>query len=50
MIKGIIDLLMIDEHYGVSETVEIAKGKYQVSFTWKDVWYKIKRHTWQTKR
>ena len=44
MIKNILDLLVLDEYKNVSENIEIAKGKYQVSFTWKDVWYKIKRH------
>ena len=42
--KQILELLTLDEYNGVSERIEIAKGKYQVPFTWKDVWYKIKRH------
>ena len=50
MIKGIIELLNTGEHYNVSDRVEIAKGKHQLPITWRDVWYKIKRHTWQTKR
>jgi hypothetical protein len=54
MIKNIIELLNAKEHFGLSERVEIAKGKYQLPNTWKDVWYKIKRHSkqssWQTKQ
>ena len=29
MIKNLIDLLGVDNFYGVSENVDIAKGKYQ---------------------
>lgn len=29
MVKNIIDLLVLDEYYGVSESVDIAKGKYE---------------------
>jgi len=42
--KEILNLLSLNEYYGVSENIEIAKGKYEMPFTWKDVWYKIKRH------
>lgn len=44
MIKNIIDLLSQNNHYGVSERVEIAKGKYEIPYTWKNVWNKLKRH------
>lgn len=44
MIKNIIDLLTMDEHYNISERVEIAKGKYEYITTWKAGWIKIKRH------
>lgn len=51
MIKNIIDLLQTNQFYNVSERVEIAKGKNEVVQSWKDVWYKIKRHMlWQTKK
>lgn len=50
MIKNIIQLLNESEYYDVSENVEIAKGKYALPNGWKDVWYKIKRHIWQTKQ
>jgi len=43
MVKNIIDLLEIDEHYGVSENIEIAKGKYEYITSWKRAWEKIKR-------
>lgn len=43
MIKNIIDLLSVHEYYGVSDTIEIAKGKYSIAYTWKDGFKKIKR-------
>lgn len=49
MIENIIELLNQDEFKNVSDRVEIAKGKHQIPNTWKDVWYKIKRHSWLTK-
>ena len=30
MIKNIIDMLKLDNHFGISENVEIAKGKYKL--------------------
>ena len=50
MIKGIIELLNTGNHYGVSERVDIAKGKYQLPITWKDLWKYIKRILWQTRK
>lgn len=44
MISKIIDLLANGNHYGISDRVEIAKGKYEIPYTWKNVWYKIKRY------
>jgi hypothetical protein len=49
MIVGIIELLNMAEHYGVSERVEIAKGKYEIARTWKQGLNKIKR-VWQTRK
>ena len=46
MIKGLIELLNTDNYYGVSERVEIAKGKYSIPLTWKDSWRKIIRAIW----
>ncbi|WP_353079783.1 hypothetical protein [Flavobacterium sp.] len=38
MIKGIIDMLKISEFVGVSENIEIAKGKHELKDTIKDIW------------
>jgi hypothetical protein len=43
MIKEILNLLMMDNHYGQSETIEIAKGKYELPTTWKKGLNQIKR-------
>jgi hypothetical protein len=49
MIKNIIELLNVSEYYGVSERINIAKGKYQLPTTWKSLLKYIKRRLWQTK-
>lgn len=50
MIKDIIDLLMIREHYGKHESIEIAKGKNEIPRTWKNGFKQIKRQIkWQQK-
>jgi len=49
MIKNIIELLNANEYYGVSERINIAKGKYELPQTWKDLSKYIKRRLWQTK-
>jgi hypothetical protein len=33
MIKIILEMLQLNEHYGQSETIEIAKGKYELPTT-----------------
>ena len=43
MIKGLIELLNTGDHYGVSERVEIAKGKHSIAYTFRDGLKKIKR-------
>lgn len=43
MVKELIDLLMLDDYYGVSNNVDIAKGKNQKPTTWKELWKYIKR-------
>ena len=43
MINNIIDLLQLSEYYGVSKQVDIAKGKYKVPYSWKELGKKIKR-------
>lgn len=50
MIKNLIDLLNTSEFYGVSENVDIAKGKYEIPLTWKDTWKNIKRRLWQRRK
>jgi hypothetical protein len=44
MINNIIDLLALDEYYGVSERVDIAKGKYETPNTFRSFWKMIKRY------
>lgn len=43
MIALIIQLLEASEHYGQSEHIEIAKGKYILAKTIKQGWKKAKR-------
>lgn len=43
MIGKVIELLHTDEWYGVSDKVEIAKGKYEKVTTWRSMWRYIKR-------
>ena len=43
MIKHILELLALHEHYGQSEIIEIAKGKYKLITTWKQGFEQIKR-------
>ena len=38
MIKGIIDMLKISEFVGVSENIEIAKGKHELKDSVRDIW------------
>ena len=50
MIRNLIDLLNTSEHYGVSENVDIAKGRYEIPLTWKDAFKNIKRRIWQIRK
>jgi hypothetical protein len=50
MINNIVELLNTKEFYGVSENIDIAKGKYKIPFTWKDTWKNIKRRLWQIRK
>lgn len=43
MIKLIIETLQMDDHYGQSELIEIAKGKYELNNTFKKGCKQIKR-------
>ena len=48
MIKNILQLLSLDEHYGQSEIIEIAKGKYKIKRTLKEGFKQVKRQ-WKIK-
>jgi hypothetical protein len=48
--KELIELLNMNEYYGVSENIDIAKGRYQIPYTWKDAWKNIKRRLWQKRK
>lgn len=48
MIKNIIDLLNLDDFYGISENVDIAKGKYHYPRTIKEAKQLLKR-IWKSK-
>jgi len=43
MIQKILELLALDDFYGQSEIIEIAKGKNQIPKTWKKGIKQIKR-------
>jgi len=43
MIKNILDLLALDEFYGQSENIEIAKGKFELIDSWNKAFKQLKR-------
>jgi hypothetical protein len=43
MIKLILEMLQLDEHYGQSEIIEIAKGKYEIPKTFSSTLKQFKR-------
>lgn len=43
MIKIILDILSIDPFYGISEEIEIAKGKNKLCTNFKEGWEQRKR-------
>jgi hypothetical protein len=43
MIKNIIDLLNMDDWYGQSENIDIAKGKYKAVRNWSEAKKQLKR-------
>lgn len=49
MIADIITLLQSNNFYGAGEFTEIAKGKNEIVFNWKDFKRKIVR-VWQSRR
>lgn len=42
-ITKVIDTLQLDNFYGATENIEIAKGKYQLVRSWKGFVRKLKR-------
>lgn len=50
MIALIIKLLEASEHYGQTENIEIAKGKYILATSIKQGWKKVKRQIIYNKR
>lgn len=49
MIKNILDLLSLSNYYGVSDNIDIAKGKYELNTTIKKAIKQAKRE-WKRKR
>ena len=49
MIAKILDTVILNDLYNVSEIVELAKGKREKVYTWKGAKNKIKR-AWRLKR
>jgi len=49
IVKHIIAMLQIGEHLGVSENIEIAKGKYKFSTSIKAHWKQARREIIMTK-
>ena len=41
--KEILNLLVVKEYYGVSKDMDIAKGLYQLPYTWGELGRKLKR-------
>lgn len=51
MLKNIIELLQLHEHYAQSENIEIAKGKYELPKTFKKAKNQLKRKIkWQIQK
>tara|TARA_R100001163_G_scaffold37497_1_gene28658 strand:+ start:372 stop:530 length:159 start_codon:yes stop_codon:yes gene_type:complete len=51
MIDNILELLNTNDYFGVSENIEIAKGKYKIPKTIKEKRKQLKREKqWQLKR
>jgi hypothetical protein len=49
MIKGIIDLLQLDNFYGISKRIDVAKGLYEIPKSFSDGTKQLKR-AWKSKR
>jgi len=44
MLDKIIEMLKLTEHYGISEEIEIAKGKYKLSDNFKEIYKQEQRN------
>lgn len=49
MISQLIDLLNLDDYYGESKTIDVAKGRYEYPSSWKATKHLLKR-TWYGSR
>ena len=44
MLDKIIEMLKLTDHYGISEEIEIAKGKYKLSDNLKEIYKQEQRN------
>jgi hypothetical protein len=49
MIKQIIDIIVMDDFYGVSETMDVAKGKYKLPSSITEC-SKLLKRIWKSKK
>lgn len=47
MIGLLLDILALDDFYGVSKEIDIAKGKNELALTVKKRWKQYKRKQWR---
>ena len=50
MIDKIFEMLKLSEHFGISENIEIAKGKYKINNKIKDIYKQEKRKQYFKKK
>ena len=43
MISQLLDVLALNDYYGNSHNIDIAKGRYEIPTTWKSAFKLIKR-------
>lgn len=43
MISKVLDILAADDFYGISKTIDIAKGRYELPNSWKSTKLLLKR-------
>ena len=49
MISKVLDLLVVDEFYGISHNVDIAKGRYEKPTNWKSL-VKLAKRIWYSRK